>query len=144
MEVAAPETILGEPVDGRADLYSLACVGFWLLTGRKVFQANSPGAMLLARAQHAPPRPGTLAKFSLPAELDQVRLDYLAKEPAARPSSADELAQRLEAVLLAEAWTQADAASWCEANRPVPTPTSPDTPNGAGTDDVFQRDGAQM
>jgi serine/threonine-protein kinase len=53
----APEITMGEPVDGRADLYALACVAFWLLTGRLVFPADTVTAMLVAHAQAEPPRP---------------------------------------------------------------------------------------
>ncbi len=51
----SPEVILGQdPIDGRADLYSLACAAYWALTGRLVFQANTPTQMLLHHVQTRP------------------------------------------------------------------------------------------
>jgi serine/threonine-protein kinase len=115
----APEIALGGVVDGRADLYALGCVAFWLLTGRIVFEAPTVTAMLLAHAHEAPRRPSSLAESPVPEALDRVVLDCLAKDPAARPPNAAALAERLAAVPLARPWTPAAAAQWWAANRPA-------------------------
>jgi serine/threonine-protein kinase len=47
----APELVAGEPADHRADLYSLGCVGLWLLTGQLVFQAEGSLAMAVAHVK---------------------------------------------------------------------------------------------
>jgi serine/threonine-protein kinase len=112
----APEITMGGVVDGRADLYSLGCVAFWLLTGRLVFEAATVTAMLVAHAREAPPRPSSLAAFPIPEALDQLVLDCLAKDPAARPQSADALTKRLAAVHFARPWTPAAAAQWWATN----------------------------
>jgi len=114
----APEIALGGVVDGRADLYALGCVAFWLLTGRLVFQATTVAAVLVAHAREAPPQPSSLAAFPMPEALDQLVLECLAKDPAARPQSAEVLAERLAAVPLARPWTPTAAAQWWAANRP--------------------------
>ena len=113
-----PEMILGGPVDGRADIYALGCVAFWLLTGRPVFDLPTAAAMLVAHAREAPRHPGELATARVPDELDRLVMECLAKDPAARPQRADALASRLAAVPLETAWTAAAAAAWWEANRP--------------------------
>ena len=60
----APEVILGQdPIDGRADLYSLACAAYWALTGRLVFQANTPAQMLLHHAQTRPAPPSEVSEL---------------------------------------------------------------------------------
>jgi serine/threonine protein kinase len=126
----APEIAMGGVVDGRADLYALGCVAFWLLTGRLVFEAATVTGMLVAHAREAPPRPSSLAAFPVPETLDQLVLDCLAKDPAARPQSPDVLAERLAAVHFARPWTPAAAAQWWATNAgrgaaretPIPTP----------------------
>ncbi|MGH8696106.1 MAG: serine/threonine-protein kinase [Burkholderiales bacterium] len=116
----APEIVMGDAVDGRADLYALGCVAFWLLTGRLVFEAATVAAVLVAHAREAPPRPSSLAPSPVPDELDQIVLDCLAKDPAARPQTAEALAARLGAVPFAQPWTPAAAAQWWATHRPPP------------------------
>jgi len=115
----APEITMGGVVDGRVDLYALGCVAFWLLTGRLVFQADTVTAMLVAHAREEPPRPSRVAVVPLPEALDQLVFDCLAKDPAARPQSADLLADRLAAIPFARPWTPAAAAQWWATNRPL-------------------------
>ena len=113
----APEVALGKgPVDGRADLYALGCVGYWLLTGRLVFDETTYPAMLLAHAQHAPDPPSRHAGQAIPKSLDSVVLSCLVKDPAGRVQSAEDLAARLAAVELAERWTRERATQWWEAH----------------------------
>jgi serine/threonine protein kinase len=51
----APEMALGEgDVDARADIYALGCVGYWLLTGRLVFEGDTPVKMMLQHIQAEP------------------------------------------------------------------------------------------
>jgi eukaryotic-like serine/threonine-protein kinase len=114
----APEIALGGVVDARADLYALACVAFWLLTGRVVFEAGTVAALLVAHVREAPRRPSSLAASPVPEALDQVVLDCLAKDPAARPESAHALAERLGAVSFGRPWTESLASEWWETNRP--------------------------
>ena len=83
----APEAILGDPLDGRADLYALAAVFYHLLAGRPPFEAVEPLALLRAHLHDAPP---DLARQvpGLPAELARLLEAMLAKAPQDRPASA--------------------------------------------------------
>jgi serine/threonine-protein kinase len=109
----APETACGEdPVDGRADLYGVGCVAYWLLTGRLVFERDSYAAMLLAHATVEPDPPSRHAAGPVPPALDALVLCCLAKEPAHRVQSADELRALLTAIELGTPWTAARAAGW--------------------------------
>ncbi len=108
----APEQALGQPVDTRTDIYALGCVGYWLLTGHLVFDAPSPMALLMQHTSSAPVAPSTRCELPIPPDLDQLMLDCLAKDPARRPASADELGRRLEAIRLDEPWNQAQARAW--------------------------------
>jgi eukaryotic-like serine/threonine-protein kinase len=115
----APETTMSGMVDQRADLYALGCVGFWLLTGRLVFEAATLTAMLVAHARETPPRPGAMAPFPVPEALDRLLLDCLEKDPAARPQSAAAIAERLAAIPFARPWSAEAAAQWWGMNRPL-------------------------
>jgi len=114
----APEMALGRGnVDGRADLYALGCVGFWLLTGREVFAAVTATEAILAHVQRQPDAPSKVTELRVPEELDRIILDCLAKEPSARPLSAAVLAARLTAVPTVP-WSEERAALWWEKHRP--------------------------
>jgi serine/threonine-protein kinase len=118
----APEVATGKhPIDGRADLYSLGCVAFWLLTGRPVFEEESPMAMIVAHTTNPPPRPSAFTEMSLPSELDDLVLACLAKVPSDRPESAEQLAQGLETIPFESPWTQDRAREWWATNRPTET-----------------------
>ncbi len=89
---AAPEVLSGLPFDGRADLYSLGCTLYRLLTGKTPFgTGNGPAAVMMAHLQQPPPRV-TEAVPSLPAALDRVLAVAMAKDPWARFPTAGALA----------------------------------------------------
>ncbi len=120
----APEMALGRGnVDGRADLYALGCVGYWLLTGREVFAAETTTEAILAHVQREPVAPSKVTELHIPEELERTILDCLAKDPSARPSSAGALAARLAAVPATRAWSEESAATWWEQHRPSETVT---------------------
>jgi len=121
----APEMVLGEEPDGRADLYALGCVAYWLLTGRVVFEEKSIPALLVAHTQKEPVRPSVRSGRAMPDGLDDLVLDCLAKDPDHRVQSADALAQRLDEIALVEQWSNASARSWWAARLPPPAPRSP-------------------
>jgi hypothetical protein len=109
----APEMALGKSdVDGRADLYALGCVGYWLLTGERVFAEDTPLATVLAHVQEKPTPPSMRTELEIPASLERVIMACLEKDPADRPASAAELDAMLAAVTLDEQWTAEDARDW--------------------------------
>jgi serine/threonine-protein kinase len=96
---AAPEVLASMPFDGRADLYSLGCTLFRLLTGKTPFSAaNGMAAVMMAHLQAPPPRV-TDQVPSLPAAFDAVIATAMAKDPAARFQSAAALAEAAGAAL---------------------------------------------
>jgi eukaryotic-like serine/threonine-protein kinase len=114
----APEIALGRAdVDGRADLYSLGCVAYYLLTGHPVFSADTPVATALAHVKDTPEAPSTRSEFTIPPALDALILECLAKDPAARPASAFILGERLAATMPPDAWTPQAARTWWELHR---------------------------
>ena len=115
----APEIVLGNrPVDGRADLYALACVAYWLLTGQRVFEEESANAMMVAHVKNVPVPPSQRTELAVPPALDEIVLACLAKEPSKRPASAETLAERLAQIELERPWTRERAAGWWETNQP--------------------------
>jgi eukaryotic-like serine/threonine-protein kinase len=113
----APETAMGGAVDSRADIYSLGCTGYWLLTGRLVFEGKTPTAILMEHVRAAPMPPSQRVETAIPAGLEALILECLAKEPGARPQGAGELRGRLEE--WARDWPRARSASWWKQHRPV-------------------------
>lgn len=107
----APELILGEPVDGRADLYALGCVGYFLLTGTVVFEASTVLQALARQVNDTPVPPSERSGRPVPPALEQIILSLLAKRPDDRPASATELGERLAAIDT-NPWTETHAAEW--------------------------------
>ena len=94
----SPEQARGEEVDARSDLYSAGCLLFELLCGRPPFVGESPVAVAYQHVREEPPRPSEFAP-DVPAELDQVVMRALAKDPAQRYQTAQEFLADLNAVL---------------------------------------------
>jgi serine/threonine-protein kinase len=113
-----PEAIVApETVDVRSDLYAVGAVGYFLLSGRPVFPGNST-VEVCAHHLHSAPEPLSVSSGrSIAADLQRVIMDCLAKDPARRPSSAEELALRLRACGDAGRWSESDAERWWQAKR---------------------------
>jgi serine/threonine-protein kinase len=121
---AAPEIFTRKnTIDGRADLYSLGCVAFYLLTGRPVFEEKTAVALAMAHASEEPPEPGQFSETSVPAELSDLILSCLAKVPESRPASAEAVAERLDAIRLESPWTSRRARVWWDRHRPSGSPS---------------------
>ncbi|HTJ85267.1 MAG TPA: serine/threonine protein kinase, partial [Polyangiaceae bacterium] len=127
----APEQVRHKPVDGRADLYALGCVAFYLLTGRDVFESPTPAVIMVAHMTKPPPALAPLVAGWLPAGLATVIEMALQKEPAKRPATARAMRDLLVAIdIPAEhAWTRARAEAWWTAwghDKPAPPSENPE------------------
>ncbi|MGK8486573.1 serine/threonine-protein kinase [Nocardia asiatica] len=107
---AAPEQLTGAPLDHRADIYSLGCTLYELLTGSVPFGPRTPAASMQAHLYEPPPRPSR-ANPTLPPAVDEVVTRAMAKNPAARYGSCAEL-----------------AAAALRALQPPPVPPAPALP----------------
>lgn len=96
---AAPEQLAARPVDQRADVYALGCTLFELLTRAKPFPRPTAAAVLHAHLQDPPPR-ATAVNPALPAAIDAVLAQALAKDPGQRFPTCGALAAAVSAVLL--------------------------------------------
>jgi serine/threonine protein kinase len=120
----APEQISGQPVDGRTDQYSLACVTVQLLTGTVPFQRDSLPAVIYAHLTVPPP---SLLSFrpDLPARVDQVVAKAMAKAADKRYDSCGDFADALRAALGLTPYHRRSSAL-------TPPPSPPPDPPAAG------------
>jgi eukaryotic-like serine/threonine-protein kinase len=115
----APEVILGQAeVDSRADVYSLGCVAYWLVTGQIVFDADSPMKVLMDHVQTRPVAPSQRTELPIPRELDEIILACLEKDPDKRPQHAGVLYEMTLACRSCETWTRETAQRWWETHLP--------------------------
>ena len=94
LQYVAPEQILGEAVDGRADVYSLGCLVYECLTGRPPFAGRSAAGTLHAHLHETPPRPSSV-RADLPPALNDVVATAMAKRPTDRFATGREVAVAL-------------------------------------------------
>jgi serine/threonine-protein kinase len=115
-------------VDGRADLYAVGCVAYFLLTGRLVFEGGTPMQMITRRAVEDPLPPSQRTELPIPRDLEAVVLACLSRLPGDRPQSAAALDRALASVAVPP-WTEDQAREWWAMNRPGERPLdSSETP----------------
>jgi serine/threonine-protein kinase len=133
-EFMAPEQAEGKPVDPRADLYSLGAVLYVLLARRPLFRAKSFGEMLHKQRFEEPEPVGRYAA-DCPAELEQIVMQLLEKEPGRRIPTPDLLGRRLAAMQHALSRNLGELPATRLLDRapdepppPVSTPSPPEEP----------------
>lgn len=109
----SPEQALGNETDARSDLYSLACVAWWLLCGKPVFNASTQLALMLKHIEEKIPHLGETASSPISLQFQEILERCLKKSPADRFQSTADLAQALQALgRLSPDWTDTDAQEW--------------------------------
>lgn len=114
----APEVALGEAASAASDIYAFGCVAYWLLSGRLVFEQDTPMAML---AHHVKEEPVSLAEGSempVPDEVARIVHRCLHKDPAERYPDMFEVIDELEKVRQRWPWSLQDAREWWQLHRP--------------------------
>jgi len=114
----APEQVFGLPTDARTDVYAIGCIAWWLLAGRKPFEADSAGELMRLHANVPPPRLSEHCAQPVPLRLAALVASCLAKEPGDRPPDADRLSAALDDCLDGERWTASDAQDWWREHLP--------------------------
>src|SRR4051812_5945835 len=98
----SPEQARAAQLDARSDLFSLGCVFYECLTGRRAFTGPNPVAVLAKVLFHRPSAPRVL-EARIPAALSDLVEHLMEKNASARPGSADEMVSLLDHILGAEA-----------------------------------------
>jgi serine/threonine protein kinase len=86
----SPEQAEGKQVDGRSDVFSMGCLMYEMLTGRRAFQGETKARTLSAILMLDPPSPSQIAD-DIPPELERIVQRCLRKEPARRFQHMDDL-----------------------------------------------------
>jgi serine/threonine-protein kinase len=117
-EYMSPEQLLGDPVDERADIYSLGCILYQMITGAQAFTATTREQMIRRRLHETPPH---IRDFdpALPRRLDTLIVHMLARSPTDRLASASEARDQLDPALSLGGW---DPASLTAPRRISPPP----------------------
>lgn len=106
-----PEQARGQKPDCRGDIYSLAAVGHYLLSGRPVFEDENTVMLVLAHATVPAPRLEDLG-FAVPRDLSDIIAKCLSKHAADRYQTPRELQEALDKCECANNWTSHDAEAW--------------------------------
>src|SRR5918992_2559731 len=130
-DYVAPEQIQAQTVDGRADVYSLGCVLYEMLTGSVAFPKDNDMAKLWAHVTDPPPSP-SLKRPGLVKAFDDVVARATAKDPAERYARASELAAAVDRAA-AEQNAQLSAGLGPDALQPTRAAQTP----SLGQHDVF-------
>lgn len=130
----SPEQWTGEDVDHRTDLYGLGCVLYALLTGHPPFRVEGSPYEFREKHLYAVPKAPKDIRADIPAELDMLVLELLAKDPANRPDDAATVARRLDTIA---ARSRSSALAAAAAGRPRKAPAAQAERSGASIEQPF-------
>jgi serine/threonine-protein kinase len=109
----APERLRNPAdVDARADIYAVGAVAFYLLTGKKLFEAPDDLALTTRVLHEEPPRIVSAAPQAIPVELDILVAACLEKRREDRPQRVADLVEAFDALCAENRWTQREAEAW--------------------------------
>ena len=114
----APELITDASLfSPSSDLYALGGVGYYLLTGRNVFEGASAVEICAMHLHDEPVPPSQRTAREIPPDLEAILLACLAKQPKKRPQSAQAMSEMLARCEGVGTWTQKQARKWWADNR---------------------------
>ena len=129
-----PEAIQGSaPVGPRSDLYSLGALGYYLLTGHYIFDADKIADVYDKQLTTAPIPPSQRTTQPISADMEKLLLRCLEKDMNARPSSASALQTQLLALPTAAEWMVAARLAWWDAYEKQTATTGNQMPSTSST-----------
>ena len=129
----APECLEDpENCSRQSDIYALGVVAFYLLTGRDLYVGNNALELLQKALHEPPPRVADVVGTQVPTELDDLILRCVAKEPADRPASVEEMLTVIKSLAVSYPWTQDDARAWWREHEPQITMCTTGMPEPCG------------
>ncbi len=122
----SPEQILAQPMDHRADIYSLGCIIFEMICAGPPFTGTNTASLMISHAQQQPPsfleRLDSASVMRLPPGLESVVLRAMAKNPAARQPNTEALREELEQALrINQAYSGAPSGHYTGPQQPLPS-----------------------
>ena len=99
-------------VDARSDIYAVGAAGYFLLTGKPLFEAESVVEVIMHQVNTMPEPPSARIGEALDSELEAIIMQCLSKNPAERPRSAKELERMLHNCACVASWSEEDAEHW--------------------------------
>jgi eukaryotic-like serine/threonine-protein kinase len=131
----SPEAMTTPDVaDLRSDLYALGAVGYFLLTGRAVFEAGTVAGIIGHHLHTEPIEPSRRVNLPIPGDLERVILQCLRKDPAERPQTARALRDALRACTQVRPWTSDEATEWWRVFRASKPAFDPDAVASPGAE----------
>jgi serine/threonine protein kinase len=130
-----PEQFTGSVIDGRSDLFSLGVILYWLATGDQPFPGETVTAVSY-KVVHTEPVPPRRLNPAISAQLEQAILRCLAKDPAARYQTGEDLAYHLAAIRTGRAAPPSSivAPVYVSGNAGMPAPNADAAMDGATLD----------
>jgi len=142
LELTAVDSIVGTPLylapegverpdelDARSDLYAVGAIGYFLLTGKPLFELKNLRDVLMHQVKTMPPKPSDRLGKPICSDLEQLVMQCLAKDPDQRPRNASSLDESLANCESAGTWTRKEAEAWWNQNV---SPVSEDATGSAG------------
>jgi len=115
----APERLRNPAdVDARADIYAVGAVGFYMLTGQRLFEGSDDLEITTRVLNEAPPSLAAASPQPLPVELDLIIAACVEKKREDRPQRVTDLMEAFDALAAEHRWNQAEAEAWWRTYAP--------------------------